>query len=499
LIPRNQSWFHLHAEDIISMPDKWEYPWFAAWDLAFHAIPLARVDIKFAKQQLELMVNHDYLHPNGQLPAYEWNFSDVNPPVHSMATYHVYLIDKYANGQGDNAFLEGIFQKLLMNFTWWVNRKDSIGNNVFEGGFLGLDNIGVFDRSSPLPTGGILEQADGTSWMAKFSLDMLLMAVELAQQNSVYEDLVVKFYEHFIYIAAAMDRIGVNEDELWDEEDGFFYDVLRLPDGHSFRLKVRSIVGLLPLIACAVLSAETLEKLPRVSERIDYFNQQHPELLVNIHSPNTAGVAGRILLSPVNETKLRRILTYLLDESEFLGAYGIRALSRYHLDHPYVFSVGREIYRVDYEPAESTTGLFGGNSNWRGPIWMPMNYMILLSLRKLYSYYGNDFTVECPTASGRWMNLWQVSVELGQRTLSTFVRNQQGRRPVHGSTEKFQTDPYWRDLILFYEYFHGDNGAGIGASHQTGWTGLIARFVQALGSYDPESVLHSGFFATAMR
>ena len=478
---RNRHWFHLESSDIISMPDKWEYPWFAAWDLAFHAIVLARIDPDFAKHQMALIIQQYFIHPNGQLPAYEWNFGDVNPPVHASATWQVYLLDKAIHKRGDTRFLEAVFQKLLVNFTWWVNRKDRSGQNVFEGGFLGLDNIGVFDRSKPLPTGGHLEQADGTSWMAVFALDMLTMALELSLYNPVYEDMASKFYEHFIYIAAAMDRIGSHDDELWDDEDGFFYDVLRLPSAPPMRLKVRSMVGLVPLFAVAIFTPKMLERLPRFRERMKQFNRQHPELLTHINKPEAPGAEGRLLLSIVDEKKLRRILTRMLDESEFLSDYGIRSLSRHHRDDPYILALGREVYRVDYEPAESTTSLFGGNSNWRGPIWYPVNAMIVYSLAKLYAYFGDTFQIECPTGSGVTMNLMQVQHELTDRLVRIFLR-EDGRRPVYGATEKFQTDPHWRDLILFYEYFHGDNGAGIGASHQTGWTGLVARFVQMHGT-----------------
>ncbi|AFY61115.1 hypothetical protein [Synechococcus sp. PCC 6312] len=492
---RNKDWFHLESSAIISMPDKWEYPWFAAWDLAFHCAALCLVDMEFTKEQLCLMVDELHLHPNGQLPAYEWNFGDVNPPVHAISTYQIYMLDKALNGgQGDRVFLESVFHKLLLNFTWWVNRKDASGNNVFEGGFLGLDNIGVFDRSAPLPMGGRLEQADGTSWMAMYSLDMLNMAVELALDNPAYEDLCCKFYEHFIYIAGAMDRVGNNKDELWDEEDGFFYDILHLPDGRAQRLKVRSMVGLIPLCATAVVSDEILERLPKFKARIAEFNARHPELLANINDPNALGVKNRHLFCPVGPEKLRRILSKMLDESEFLSDYGLRSLSRYHLEHPYKFVLGRDIYRVDYLPAESTSGMFGGNSNWRGPVWMPVNAIIVQALRKMYGYYGDEFKVECPTGSGNWLTLWDVSDLILTRLNNIFLQTEE-RRPVYGETEKFQTDPHWRDLILFYEYFHGDNGAGIGASHQTGWTGLIARYLVAQASLSSKEVLEKTYMS----
>jgi hypothetical protein len=496
---RNKDWFFLESADILSMPDKWEYPWFAAWDLAFHCMILARVDIDFAKTQLRLMTNQVYLHPNGQIPAYEWNFSDVNPPVHCKATWQIYLMDKFLHGKGDRAFLEIMFHKLLMNFTWWVNRKDQLGNNVFEGGFLGLDNIGVFDRSAPLPTGGMLEQADGTSWMAMFCLDMLTIAVELALENPIYEGLACKFFEHFVYIAGAMDRIGIHDDELWDEEDGFYYDVLRLPSGESKRIKVRSMVGLTPLFAVAVFSSDVLARLPRVKKRVVHFAQLNADLMTQICNPAELGVAGRILMSPVNRQKLTRILQRVLDPTEFLSPYGIRALSRHHNDHPYVFTAEGHGYRVDYEPAESSTGLFGGNSNWRGPIWFPVNLLLIQSLRKMYSYYGDGFTIECPTGSGHRMNLWEVATEIIRRLGDIFLRDTRGRRPVYGLTKKFQSDPHWRDLILFYEYFHGDNGAGIGASHQTGWTGLVAWLLMSVEVLDPKQILERGFDDIALK
>ncbi len=493
---RNKDWFHLQSSAIISMPDKWEYPWFAAWDLAFHCAALCLVDMEFTKEQLCLMVDELHLHPNGQIPAYEWNFSDVNPPVHPIVTWQIYLLDKALNGgQGDRVFLESVFHKLMLNFTWWVNRKDASGNNVFEGGFLGLDNIGVFDRSAPLPMGGRLEQSDGTSWMALYSLEMLNMAVELALENHAYEDLCCKFYEHFIYIAGAMDRVGENKDELWDEEDGFFYDILHFPDGRAERLKVRSMVGLIPLAAVAVFREEVLEQLPKFKQRMEEFNARHPELLTNINDPMAGGVKSRRLFCPVGPDKLRRILSKMLDETEFLSDYGLRSLSRYHRDHPFKFVVGRDIYRVDYLPAESTSGMFGGNSNWRGPIWMPVNALLVQALRKMYGYYGKDFKVECPTGSGNWLTLWEVSDEILTRLNRIFLQTPTGRRPVYGDTEKFQKDPHWRDLILFYEYFHGDNGAGIGASHQTGWTGLVARYLVGQALMDPDEVLEKTYLS----
>ncbi|WP_035984754.1 MGH1-like glycoside hydrolase domain-containing protein [Leptolyngbya sp. KIOST-1] len=487
---RNSEWFHMMNDDIVSMPDKWEYPWYAAWDLAFHVIPISLIDPDFAKSQLMLMLREDYLHPNGQIPAYEWNFGDVNPPVHAFATWEIYVRDRERNnGVGDLDFLKYAFSKLLINFTWWVNRKDEGGNNIFEGGFLGLDNIGVFDRSSPLPTGGRLEQADGTSWMVFFSQRMFQIAVELALHDPLYEDLAIKFFEHTMWIAGAMDRIGEHEDELWDEEDGFFYDVLRLPDGKALRLKVRSLVGLLSLMAVAVFPQEAFEKLPRFNARAREFIRRHPELCGNVHLPYEPGVRDRLMLSILNETKLRRVLSRMFDEAEFLSDYGIRSLSRHHLEHPYTFYHQGVEYKVGYVPGDSTSGMFGGNSNWRGPIWMPVNLLLLRALLQLYSYYGDDFKMEYPTGSGDYKTLFEITQCISERLVSIFTRDANGRRPVYGGAEKFQNDPHWRDLILFYEYFHGDDGSGIGASHQTGWTGCIARVIQALGYFTPESVL----------
>ena len=488
---RNRGWFHMVNDSIISMPDKWEYPWYAAWDLAFHTIALNMVDPDFAREQLDLMLNELYLHPSGQIPAYEWNFSDVNPPVHAFATLFNYLQEEQL-GSADARGLEQIFRKLLLNFSWWVNRKDKEGNNVFEGGFLGLDNIGVFDRSAPLPTGGTLEQADGTAWMCFYCLNMLEIALELARHDPGYEDLAVKFVEHFLWIAASMDRLGVNEDELWDEEDGFFYDVLRLPDGSAQRIKIRSLVGLLPLCATAVIPSDVTTTFPEFSQRLERFLERHSFVLANVHPPQVPGVEGRYLLSVCDETKLRRILTRMLDEQRFLSPFGIRSLSKWHEQHPYTFDVRGERYEVKYLPGESDSGMFGGNSNWRGPIWMPINAMIVRALLQFYLYYGDTFKIECPTGSGRLMNLYQVAAEIARRLSGIFLRTEGGRRPLYGGTEKFQTDPHWRDYILFYEYFHGDNGAGLGASHQTGWTGLVAKLIQQSRSLDPEKVLKGG-------
>ena len=485
---RNREWGHMVNDDIISMPDKWEYPWYAAWDLAFHTVTLSSVDIDFAKQQLDLMLRQRYLHPNGQIPAYEWNFSDVNPPVHAWATLALYRTEQAVRGEGDLAFLKRSFGRLLANFTWWVNRKDRFGKNVFEGGFLGLDNIGVFDRSAPLPTGGHLEQADGTSWMAFFSQNMLELATEIAAYDPSYEDLAAKFMDHVLWIAHAINSVG--PDGMWDEEDGFFYDVLRLPDGSATRLKVRSIVGLLPLCATSVTEPWQRERVPGVMNLFDERSRRMPELLTNVYAGR--GHADRGLMALVGPDRLRRILAYLLDENEFLSSCGIRALSRYHLEHPYIFNAGGREYRVNYLPADSDSGMFGGNSNWRGPVWMPVNMLIIRALLSFYEFYGNSFKVECPTGSGREMNLFEVAREIANRLIRIFVRDSSGRRPVFGGFEKFQADPHWRDHILFHEYFHGDNGAGIGASHQTGWSGLVATLIELFRNIDAAKLLDEG-------
>jgi hypothetical protein len=489
---RNSEWFHMLNEDIISMPDKWEYPWYAAWDLAFHTLPLSIVDPDFAKEQMILMLKGVYLHPSGQMPAYEWNFSDVNPPVHAWATLFLHRTEQALRGETDLQFLRATFNKLLLNFTWWVNRKDRLGKNVFEGGFLGLDNIGVFDRSAPLPTGGHLEQADGTAWMALFTQNMIELAVELAAHDPTYEDMVLKFIEHFFYIAAGMNRPG--QDGMWDEEDGFYYDLLRLPDGSAQRLKVRSMVGLLPLCAATVIEERQRESIPHALAHILRRTRRMPELLESIHptGPGHYGVAGRGILALVNQDRLRRILTKMLDENEFLGPYGIRSLSRFHEQSPYIFHAQGQEYRVDYLPGESNTGMFGGNSNWRGPVWMPVNVILIRALLNFYLYYGDNFKIECPTGSDRLMNLFEVSREISDRLTGIFLRDGNGRRPVNGGTEKFQSDPHWRDHILFYEYFHGDNGAGLGASHQTGWTGLVAKLIELYGYLDPVKALGAG-------
>ncbi len=489
---RNREWFHMINDDIISMPDKWEYPWYAAWDLAFHTLPISVVDPDFAKQQLELMLRGVYLHPSGQIPAYEWNFSDVNPPVHAWATLFLHRTEEALRGEVDLDFLRAAFNKLMLNFTWWVNRKDRFGKNVFEGGFLGLDNIGVFDRSAPLPTGGYLEQADGTAWMALFAQNMVELGVELASHDRTYEDMATKFVEHFVYIAAAMNKPG--SDGMWDEKDGFYYDLLRLPDGRATRLKVRSMVGLLPLCATTVIEKWQRERVPRVTAGFMARVRQMPELLESIHptGPGHLGVAERGILALINPERLRQILSKMLDEGEFLSPYGIRSLSKFHERHPYVFHVHGQEYRVDYLPAESNTGMFGGNSNWRGPVWMPVNALLIRALLSFYLYYGDSFKIECPTGSGKMMNLFEVAKEISDRLSRIFLRDERGRRAVYGGTEKFQTDPHWRDYILFYEYFHGDNGAGLGASHQTGWTGVVAKLIQLFGSLDAEKLLEAG-------
>jgi Mannosylglycerate hydrolase MGH1-like glycoside hydrolase domain len=480
---RNHAWGHIYNADIISMPDKWEYPWYAAWDLAFHCVALALVDPAFAKDQLVLMLREWYMHPNGQIPAYEWAFGDVNPPVHAWATYQVYLIDKAKNdGVGDTQFLERVFHKLLLNFTWWVNRKDPEGMNVFQGGFLGLDNIGVFDRSSMLPTGGHIEQSDGTSWMAMYSLDMLAISLELAAGDAVYQDVASKFWEHFIYIARAMNHLGDDGLCLWNEEDGFFYDVLHLPDGSQMPLRVRSMVGLIPLYAVQIMEPDLLDSMPGFKVRLEWFIENRPDLTENMACMETAGHKQRRLFSIADREQLQRILKVMLDEDEFFSPHGIRALSRYHRDHPYMLDVDGVNHQVDYEPGESTTGLFGGNSNWRGPIWFPVNYLLVQALRRFHEYYHNTVRVECPTGSGRLMNLDEVADEISRRLISTFQRDARGRRPVLGANETFQSDPHWRDYIPFHEYFHGDSGAGAGASHQSGWTALVTKMIAELSS-----------------
>ncbi|HEX3120078.1 MAG TPA: hypothetical protein VHP80_13360, partial [Candidatus Acidoferrum sp.] len=478
---RNKDWTHLYNDDIISMPDKWEYPWYAAWDLAFHCIPISLIDPEFAKEQLILLLREWYMHPNGQLPAYEWAFGDVNPPVHAWAAFRVYKIERRVRGVADRKFLERVFHKLLLNFTWWVNRKDPDGANIFQGGFLGLDNIGVFDRSQPLPTGGHLEQSDGTSWMGMYCLNMLAIALELAKEDPAYEDVASKFFEHFVNIASAMNDMGEQSRSLWDSVDGFYYDVLQLPNGEEHFMKIRSMVGLIPLFAVETLEPEIVDRLPGFKRRMQWFIDNHADVPEHIESTERGARGVRRLLSLANRDQLRRVLWRMLDESEFLSDYGIRALSRYHLNNPYEVDVNGQISRVTYEPAESTTGLFGGNSNWRGPIWFPVNYLMIESLQKFHHYFGEDFKVQCPSGAGNECNLWQVAAEISRRLIRIFERGADGRRPVAGGVELFQNDPHWKDLISFYEYFHGDNGAGIGANHQTGWTGLVAKLIQQSG------------------
>jgi hypothetical protein len=478
---RNHDWTHLYNDDVISMPDNWEYPWYAAWDLAFHTIPIALIDPDFAKEQLILLLREWYMHPNGQLPAYEWAFGDVNPPVHAWAAFRVYKIERRLRGVADRGFLEKVFHKLLLNFTWWVNRKDPEGMNIFEGGFLGLDNIGVFDRSAPLPTGGHLEQSDATSWMGMFCLNMLAIALELAKEDPAYEDVASKFFEHFVHIAHAMNDMGTDGRSLWDEEDGFYYDVLQLPNGEEHFLKIRSMVGLIPLFAVETLEPEIVDRLPGFKRRMQWFIDNHPDMPEHIETTQRSARGVRRLLSLVSRQRLKRVLERMLDESEFLSAYGVRALSRFHADFPYEVVVNGHVSRVTYEPAESSTGVFGGNSNWRGPIWFPVNYLLIESLQKFHHYYGEDFKVEFPTRSGSESDLWQVAGEISRRLIRIFLRGKDGRRPVAGGAEIFNDDPHWKDLVLFYEYFHGDNGAGIGASHQTGWTGLVAKLIEQSG------------------
>ena len=475
---RNAAWKHLNNADIISMPDKWEYPWYAAWDLAFHCIPFAMIDADFAKKQLLLLTKEWYMHPNGQLPAYEWSFSDVNPPVHAWSSFRVFKIDEKNNGKPDIAFLESIFHKLLLNFTWWVNRKDAGGNNIFEGGFLGLDNIGVFDRSSPLPTGGYIEQADGTSWMAMYSLNLMRIALELSQYNPVYQDMATKFFEHFLYIAEAMDSMGIDGGGLWDDEDQFFYDVLRLPNGTCNRLKVRSMVGLIPLFAVEVLDAELLNSVPEFKARLEWFLLHKPSLASLVSRWQDKNSGEKHLLSLLRGHRMKKILNKMLDENEFLGDYGIRAVSKFHEQHPYQFFVDGKMFSVEYSPGESNSGLFGGNSNWRGPIWMPVNFLIVESLQRFHFYYGDDYTIECPTGSGNYLSLNEIADLISKRLANLFLRNEEGKRPIFGNYEKLQNDPNFNDYLWFFEYFHGDTGRGVGASHQTGWTGLIARLLQ---------------------
>jgi hypothetical protein len=475
---RNGHWRHVDTHEVLSMPDKWEYPWFAAWDLAFHCIPLALVDPEFAKQQLILLLREWYMHPNGQLPAYEWGFDDVNPPVHAWAAWRVYKIEQRLTGQADQTFLERVFHKLLLNFTWWVNRKDSEGRNVFQGGFLGLDNIGVFDRSKPLPTGGTIEQADGTAWMGMYCLSMLAIGLELAAVDHAYEDVATKFFEHFLYIAGALNNLAGQGIALWDDEDEFFYDVVQMPDEQTRPLKVRSVVGLIPLLAVETVESDLLERLPGFRDRMDWFLTHRPDLAQLVSRWSEPGQRERRLLALVRGHRMKRLLGRMLDEREFLSDHGVRALSRYHLEAPYRLRVDGRDYEVRYDPAEATTGLFGGNSNWRGPVWFPLNFLLIEALQKYHHYYGDDFKVECPTGSGRKLTLWEVADELSRRLTALFLRDREGRRPIFGASERLQRDPHWRDHLLFHEYFHGDTGAGLGASHQTGWTGLVAKLIE---------------------
>ncbi|HJX00942.1 MAG TPA: hypothetical protein VJ453_12310 [Terriglobales bacterium] len=477
---RNHEWNHFYADDIISMPDKWEYPWFAAWDLAFHCVALALLDWNFAKDQLTLLCREWYMHPNGQLPAYEWNFSDVNPPVHAWAAHRVYQIERRMTGKGDFAYLERIFHKLLINFTWWVNQKDMEGNNIFQGGFLGLDNIGALDRSEKLPGGAFMEQSDGTSWMAGYSLSMLMIALDLAMQDPVYEDTAIKFWEHFLYIVKAMNR-GIDGEGIWDEQDGFYYDVLHVSDGENIPMRIRSVVGLLPLFAVQTLEPGLLERLPNFARRIRWYLDNRPDLTENIACFEAQGVKERQLLAMVDEKRLRRILKIMLDENEFLSPYGIRSVSKWHRDNPFRVQIAGQEHVVDYEPGESTNNLFGGNSNWRGPIWFPINFLFVEALQRYHHYYGEKVRVECPAGSGNLLSLGQVANDISDRLARLFMADSNGRRPAHGRNTMFQTDPYWKDLVLFYEYFHGDDGSGLGASHQTGWTGLVAKLIQQNG------------------
>ncbi|MBA3470782.1 MAG: glucosidase [Herpetosiphonaceae bacterium] len=485
---RNWEWGHLYNERVMSMPDTWEYPWYAAWDLAFHCLPLALVDPDFAKSQLDLLTREWYQHPNGQLPAYEWNFSDVNPPVIAWAIWRIYKIEQKHYGRSDRMFLERVFHKLLLNFTWWVNRKDVEGNNVFQGGFLGLDNIGVFDRSATLPTGGHIEQSDGTSWMGMFSLNMMTIALELAQTNPVYEDIATKFLEHFLFIADAMNNLGGEGIALWDTDDAFFYDVLHLPDHRHVTLKVRSFVGLIPLFAVETIEPHVVEALPGFKARLEWFLANRPDLAQLVSRWFEPGLGERRLFALVRGSRMKRLLRRALDPNEFLSDYGIRALSKHHQDQPYVLQADSATYTVAYEPGESRTSVFGGNSNWRGPIWFPLNYLLIESLQKFHHYFGDDFQVECPTGSGRYLTIDQIADELSQRLINLFRRDGRGHRPAFGAHPIFQHDEHWRDYVLFYEYFHGDSGRGVGASHQTGWTGLVAKLIQQQG----EARQHAG-------
>ena len=478
---RNSHWRHLENADIISMPDKWEYPWYAAWDWAFHCIPIARIDVDFAKEQLLLLLSERYLHPNGQIPAYEWHFSDVNPPVHAWAVLRVFHIDKSKRGDsGDIDFLERAYHKLLLNFTWWVNQKDSGGNNIFEGGFLGLDNIGVFDRSKPLPTGGFIEQADGTAWMAMYALNMVRIAIDLAEQRPIYEDMAIKFLEHFLQIATALNNIGEENVHLWDDEDGFFYDVLHLPNGYSFPLKIRSMVGIIPLFAVETMKESIFKKLPRFSQRLDHLMREKPELCDLVSHFQVQGNEGRRLLSLWRGFRMKKVLQRVLDETEFLSDYGVRSMSKFHLEYPYNYHTHDATFTVAYTPGESDTFLFGGNSNWRGPVWFPVNYLLIESLLKFHHYYGDEYKLEYPQSSGKFMTIKEVAYEIGKRLIKIFQKDENGLRPVYNLHPKLQADPHFSENILFYEYFHGDNGGGLGAPHQTGWTALVSDMIHKL-------------------
>ncbi len=482
---RNRGWEHLYTDDILSMPDKWEYPWFASWDHAFHCIPLAMIDPDYAKQQLVLLTREWYMHPNGQIPAYEWSFAEVNPPVHAWAALRIYKIERRMYGRSDRLFLERVFQKLLLNFTWWVNRKDASGSNIFEGGFLGLDNIGIFDRSKELPDGGYLEQSDATSWMAMYCLNLLAIAIELARYNPSYEDIASKFFEHFLRIAKAMNQVGEKQ-SLWNEEDGFFYDSLRLPDGTMMPLRIRSAVGLIPLFAVEVLEVSDIVRLPGFARRMNWFMEHRPDLAQNVTCNGVGGVCERRILSIATPEQLSRIMQRVLSADEFLSEHGIRAMSRYHRDHPYTLTTDGSTHVVDYEPGDSQGSMFGGNSNWRGPVWMPLNLLMIESLQKFHHYLGSEYKVECPAGSGRFMTLWEVAAELSGRLIGIFKADEQGRRPVYNRVERIQGNPEWNKYILFYEFFHGENGSGLGASHQTGWSALVAKLIQQCATYSAE-------------
>jgi Mannosylglycerate hydrolase MGH1-like glycoside hydrolase domain len=480
---RNHEWWHFGAGEVLSMPDKWEYPWFAAWDTAFHAVPLAMIDPDFAKRQLLLLTREWYMHPNGQIPAYEWSFGDVNPPVHAWAALRVYQIEQKMYGRTDRAFLERVFHKLLLNFTWWVNRKDARGRNIFEGGFLGLDNIGVFDRSAGLPGGGYLEQADGTSWMAMYCLSLLGIALELAKDDPVYEDIATKFFEHFVYIGAAINHMGGYEGGLWDDTEGYYFDALKFPDGHSIRVTAYTIAGLIPLFAVGIADRDSLDRYRDFGARYRWFARNRPDLLRGLADMTHRGIEQRMRIALVDSEKLARILERVMNEDRMLSPHGVRSVSKRHAEHPFVLQLDGERFVLDYEPGESTSGLFGGNSNWRGPVWFPLNYLLIESLQRYHYYLGDDFKLQCPSGSGNEATLWEVATELSRRLISLFLPDEHGRRPAHGRNAKFRDDPHWRDLVLFYEYFHGETGAGLGASHQTGWTGIVAKLIHQYGEY----------------